>query len=34
MLPGLNGYVICRTLRAEQNGTPILMLTAKDGEWD
>ncbi|MGH8822955.1 MAG: response regulator transcription factor [Jiangellaceae bacterium] len=34
MLPGLNGYVICRTLRAEQNWTPILMLTAKDGEWD
>ena len=34
MLPGLNGYVICRTLRAEQIWTPILMLTAKDGEWD
>ena len=34
MLPGLNGYVICRTLRAEQVWTPILMLTAKDGEWD
>jgi len=26
--------VICRTLRAEQNWTPILMLTAKDGVWD
>jgi DNA-binding response OmpR family regulator len=34
MLPGLNGYVICRTLRAEEIWTPILMLTAKDGEWD
>ncbi|HJU97762.1 MAG TPA: response regulator transcription factor [Jiangellaceae bacterium] len=34
MLPGLNGYVLCRTLRAEENWTPILMLTAKDGEWD
>ena len=34
MLPGLNGYVICRTLRAEDIWTPILMLTAKDGEWD
>jgi two-component system, OmpR family, response regulator len=34
MLPGLNGYVICRTLRAEKIWTPILMLTAKDGEWD
>jgi len=34
MLPGLNGYVVCRTLRAERIWTPILMLTAKDGEWD
>jgi two-component system OmpR family response regulator len=34
MLPGVNGYVICRTLRAEEIWTPILMLTAKDGEWD
>jgi two-component system OmpR family response regulator len=34
MLPGLSGYRICETLRAEQNWTPILMLTAKDGEWD
>jgi DNA-binding response OmpR family regulator len=34
MLPGLNGYQICRTLREEQNWTPILMLTAKDGEYD
>jgi DNA-binding response OmpR family regulator len=34
MLPGVNGYVVCRTLRAEQNWTPVLMLTAKDGEWD
>lgn len=34
MLPGINGYVLCRTLRAEDNWTPILMLTAKDGEWD
>jgi DNA-binding response OmpR family regulator len=34
MLPGLNGYRICRTLRAEGIWTPILMLTAKDGEWD
>ncbi|HET6729054.1 MAG TPA: response regulator transcription factor [Jiangellaceae bacterium] len=34
MLPGLNGYVICRTLRAEKIWTPILMLTAKNGEWD
>ena len=34
MLPGISGYRICETLRAERNWTPILMLTAKDGEWD
>ena len=34
MLPGMSGYRICETLRAERNWTPILMLTAKDGEWD
>ena len=34
MLPGMNGYVVCRTLREERNWTPVLMLTAKDGEWD
>lgn len=34
MLPGINGYKVCATLRAEENWTPILMLTAKDGEWD
>jgi DNA-binding response OmpR family regulator len=34
MLPGINGYQLCRTLRAERNWSPILMLTAKDGEWD
>jgi DNA-binding response OmpR family regulator len=34
MLPGVNGYVVCRTLRDEANWTPVLMLTAKDGEWD
>jgi two-component system OmpR family response regulator len=34
MLPGLNGYQLCATLRKESNWTPILMLTAKDGEWD
>ena len=25
---------MCEVLRAEQNWTPIIMLTAKDGEWD
>lgn len=34
MLPGVNGYKICETLRHEGRWTPILMLTAKDGEWD
>lgn len=34
MLPGLSGYRVCERLRAERNWTLILMLTAKDGEWD
>lgn len=34
MLPGLNGYRVCAELRAKQVWTPVLMLTAKDGELD
>lgn len=34
MLPGMNGYEVCRQLRADHVWTPILMLTAKDGEYD
>jgi DNA-binding response OmpR family regulator len=34
MLPVVNGYKVCETLRAEENWTPILKLTAKDGDWD
>ncbi len=34
MLPGCNGYEICRELRARGIWTPVLMLTAKDGEYD
>ena len=34
MLPGMNGYKICRNLREEGVTTPILMLTAKSGEYD
>ena len=34
MLPVVNGYKVCQTLREEGNWTPIVMLTAKDGEWD
>ncbi len=34
MLPVLNGYKVCQQLRDEENWTPVLMLTAKDGDWD
>ncbi|MBS44113.1 MAG: DNA-binding response regulator [Nocardioides sp.] len=34
MLPGVNGFKVCAALRAEDDWTPVLMLTAKDGEWD
>ncbi|MEO1058390.1 MAG: response regulator transcription factor [Actinomycetota bacterium] len=34
MLPSMNGYVVCRELRANEVWTPVLMLTAKDGEYD
>ena len=34
MLPGKHGYDIVRDLRAQQVWTPILMLSAKDGEYD
>jgi two-component system OmpR family response regulator len=34
MMPGMSGYRLCATLRAEGIWTPVLFLTAKDGEWD
>jgi DNA-binding response OmpR family regulator len=34
MLPGLSGYAICERLRQESNWVPILILSAKDGEYD
>ena len=34
MLPGLSGYNVVRTLRSEANWVPVLMLSAKDGEYD
>ncbi|CAN5459215.1 response regulator transcription factor [soil metagenome] len=34
MLPGMNGYEVCKQLRASNATVPILMLTAKDGEFD
>lgn len=34
MMPGLNGYEVVRELRRAGVWTPVLMLTAKDGEYD
>ena len=34
MLPGISGYDVCRRMRARGDTTPILFLTAKDGEYD
>ncbi|TET69631.1 MAG: response regulator transcription factor, partial [Candidatus Aminicenantes bacterium] len=34
MLPGMDGYEVCRELRNEGNRTPIIMLTAKNKEID
>ncbi|MGW7246449.1 response regulator transcription factor [Streptomyces decoyicus] len=34
MLPGMNGYRVCAALRAAGHDVPVLMLTAKDGEYD
>ncbi|HZX09044.1 response regulator transcription factor [Kribbella sp.] len=34
MVPTLNGYRVCRQLREDGVWTPVLMLTAKDGEYD
>ncbi|UUN27568.1 response regulator transcription factor [Streptomyces sp. FIT100] len=34
MLPGMDGFRVCRTLRGAGDDVPILMLTAMDGEYD
>ena len=34
MLPRMSGYDVVRTLRTEANWVPVLMLSAKDGEYD
>ena len=34
MLPSMNGFRVCRALREAEHWTPILMLTAKSGEYD
>jgi DNA-binding response OmpR family regulator len=34
LLPSMNGFTVCRQLRDAGNWTPVLILTAKDGEYD
>jgi len=34
MLPGMDGFEICKSLRSENNNVPIIMLTARDEEID
>jgi two-component system OmpR family response regulator len=34
MMPGLNGYEVLRRLRERKIWTPVMMLTAKDGDYD
>jgi two-component system, OmpR family, alkaline phosphatase synthesis response regulator PhoP len=34
MLPGMDGFEVCKTLRSDKNNVPIIMLTAKDEEID
>lgn len=34
MLPGINGYEVVRSMRSQGVWTPVLMLSAKDGEYD
>jgi DNA-binding response OmpR family regulator len=34
MLPRMSGYDVVRTLRSEDNWVPVLILSAKDGEYD
>ena len=34
MLPGHSGYEVLRRMRSQDVWTPVLMLTAKDGEFD
>lgn len=34
MLPYMDGFEVCRALRDEGNGVPIIMITAREGETD
>jgi DNA-binding response OmpR family regulator len=34
MLPGIDGYEVCASLRRDEVWAPILVLTARDNPWD
>ncbi|MFF2318202.1 response regulator transcription factor [Arthrobacter sp. NPDC058097] len=34
MLPGMHGYTVLKQMRERRNWVPVIMLTAKDGEYD
>ena len=34
MLPGMNGFEVCKTLRAQGRSTPVLIITAREAEKD
>jgi two-component system OmpR family response regulator len=34
LLPGMHGYAVLKQIRERQNWVPVIMLTAKDGEYD
>lgn len=34
LLPGMTGYRVCESLRDKKNETPVVVLTAKSGEYD
>ena len=34
MMPRMDGFQVCRTLRAEGNNVPIIMITAREEETD
>jgi len=34
MLPGMDGFTVCKTLRSEGNNVPIIMITAREDETD
>ncbi len=34
LMPGMSGYQVCESLRRDGNQVPVVVLTAKDGEFD